>query len=166
MTPALQTEANAWVKGVDTGLCYFLELMRTVHSGLLSEFEGIFMNGVSEKTVDALTDRPFFMDWQDSISRMDFDEKLKSLRAQVITLSGDVDAAFGRLNAFSDLPLEAQALIKSQVDSIREQVLLPFTQEMQEALRVMDAAQNAPVRDAALGVLDQLAKVRELLMKR
>ena len=139
--------------------------MRKVHAGMLSEFEGIFMNGLSEKTLDALTDRPFFQDWHDGIERMDFDEKLKALRAQLITLSGEVETAFARLETFSSMPVEGQYAILEQVRTIKEQVLQPFTKEMQEALRTMEAAQAKPVKDATRSAMELWAKNREMLAR-
>jgi hypothetical protein len=139
---ALRDEARQFADRVQRPWQQFLEQMRTQHESFVGEFDGIFVEQVSELTLNQLTDRDQLTELTESITAMDLDEKLRDLDANLVDLHGDLERAFGSLTVFVELPLKSQAMIQEKVREFERQVREPLSAEMKEQLRKMDAART------------------------
>jgi hypothetical protein len=150
----------------DEATSYFVEQMRQVHSKFVDEFKGILMDSVSDRTIDAMADRPFYAEWADGIDRLDMDQQLQKMYAGIYEIHGNLDRAFGEMTTFNELPLESQAMIQEMVRKFESDVRQPFTREMQTSLATMEAARGKQpatvtksVKEAATALARQAAGV-------
>jgi hypothetical protein len=141
-SPALRTEAELFARYVESAWIGFVELMRIHHDGFVREFQGIFVDSVSDQTLNDLTDRTFMNELANGINAMDLDQKLSSIYDNMVQIHGDLDRAFGSLTNFNEFPYEAQAILQAQIREFESNVRLPFTQEMKKELARLDAAKG------------------------
>lgn len=139
-TDGLKTEARRMFDAHVNVLQNFLELMRQAHGKFVGDFSGIFFDSISEKTLNMLTDKPYYDDWYDGIKSMDMDQKLQGMYDGITDLNGDLERAFGSMTLFNDLPLESQAMIQEIVRRIENDIQKPFTAEMRENTKTLEAA--------------------------
>lgn len=159
-------DARTLALRADEATSYFLEQMRQVHSKFVDEFKGILIESVSDRTIDALADRPFYEEWANGIDSLDMDQKLNQLYAGFYELNGNIDRAFGLMTTFNDMPLESQAMIQEMVNRFENEAKQPFTKEMQSTLATLDAARGKQpasvtkaVKAAATSLAQQYARV-------
>jgi hypothetical protein len=158
---ALQTDAESLWKRAEEANRYFLEQMEKVHVAFVSEFRGILIDPVSDRTVDVLADRPFYEEFADGIKRLDMDQQLQKIYAGMYEMKGNIDRAFGEMTTFNEMPLESQAMIQEIVMRFEREVKEPYTREMQQALATLEAAkgkQPATVAESARKAAMELAR--------
>ncbi|WP_224364997.1 hypothetical protein [Hyalangium versicolor] len=141
-TDGLKANVRTFTARADDSLTYWVEFMRKVHQTFVDKFKGILVESISNETIDALADRPFYEQWANGIDRLDLDQQLQRLYAGIYEIQGNVDRAFGAFTTFNELPYEAQALLQETVNRLESELRAPATQEMQEALKTMDAARG------------------------
>jgi hypothetical protein len=157
----LKANVRTFTARADDALTYWVEFMRKVHQAFIDKYKGILVESISTETIDALADRPFYEQWANGIERLDLDQQLQRLYSGLYEIQGNVDRAFGAFTTFNELPLEAQALLQETVNRLESEIRAPATQEMQEALKTMDAARNrAPttVAKAAARAAQEIAQ--------
>jgi hypothetical protein len=160
-TDGLKANARTFTARADEALTYWVEFMRKVHQAFVDKYKGILVESISNETIDALADRPFYEQWDNGIDRLDLDQQLQRLYAGLYEIQGNVDRAFGAFTTFNELPLEAQALLQETINRLEREIREPATQEMKEALRTMDAARGrapATVAKAAVRAAKEIAQ--------
>jgi hypothetical protein len=141
-TDGLKANVRTFTARADDALTYWVEFMRKVHQAFIDKYKGILVESISNETIDALADRPFYEPWANGIDRLDLDQQLQRLYASLYEIQGNVDRAFGAFTTFNELPLEAQARLQETIYRLESELRAPATQEMQEALKTMDAARG------------------------
>ncbi len=139
-TDPLKFEAKRMFDAHNEVLQNFLELMRQAHGKFVDDYKGIFFEAVSEKTLNMLTDKPYYEEWYDGIKRLDMDQQLQKMYDGITDLNGNLDRAFGSMTLFNDLPLEAQAMLQEIVRKIENDLQKPFTDEMRENTKTLETA--------------------------
>jgi hypothetical protein len=160
-TDGLKANVRTFTARADESLTYWVEFMRKVHQAFIDKYKGILVESVSSETIDALADRPFYEQWANGIDRLDLDQQLQRLYAGLYEIQGNVDRAFGAFTTFNELPLEAQSRLQETVNQLERDIRAPATQEMQEALKTMDAARGrapATVAKAAVRAAREIAQ--------
>lgn len=162
---ALNLDAVKLVRAADGPIAAFLEKMRKAHAEFVDKNKGIFVESVSTQTINALTDKPYFEEWYDGIAKMDFDQKLKELYGQINDLNGDLDRAFGSMDVFTTLPLEAQSIIQKKIQGIQGNVHKPFTDEMRAELKKMEDARTKKPEETAKVILKTAKDLAEKALR-
>ncbi|TAK75887.1 MAG: hypothetical protein EPO12_17800 [Aquabacterium sp.] len=139
---ALAADARTLSLRAEEARADFLERMRRVHAAFVDEFKGILVEYVSDQTIDAMADRPFYEEWANGITSLDMDQKLRQLYSGIYEMNGDIDRAFGAFTTFNELPLESQAMLQEMVMRFESEVKKPFTKEMEAALAKLEAARG------------------------
>lgn len=158
---ALAADARVLALRADEAAADFLERMRKVHAAFVDEFKGILVESVSDRTIDAMADRPFYEEWANGIDSLDMDQKLRQLYGGIYEMNGDIDRAFGAFTTFNELPLESQAMLQEIVMRFESEVKKPFTKEMEASLAKLEAArgkQPATVTGAVKQAAQDLAR--------
>jgi hypothetical protein len=141
-TDGLKANVRTFTARATDALTHWVEFMRKVHQAFIDKYKGILVESISSETIDALADRPFYEQWANGIDRLDLDQQLQRLYSGLYEIQGNVDRAFGAFTTFNELPLEGQALLQETIYRLERELRAPATQEMQEALKTMDAARG------------------------
>ena len=160
-TDGLKANARTFMARADEALTHWVEFMRKVHQAFIDKYKGILVESVSNETIDALADRPFYEQWADGIDRLDLDQQLQRLYSGLYEIQGNVDRAFGAFTTFNEFPLEAQARLQETVTRLESEFRAPATQEMKDALKTMEAARGrapATVAKTAARAAKELAQ--------
>lgn len=143
---ALKTEAELFAKYVESSWLFFVEMMRIHHDNFVREFQGIFVDSISDQTLNDMTEKSYMTDLCNGVMSWDLDSKLSAIYADMVQLHGNLEQAFGSLTHFNDLPLEAQSMLQEQIREFQSSVQLPFTQEMKKELAKLEAAKGKRAR--------------------
>lgn len=160
-TDALKANARTFKARAEDALTYWVEFMRKVHQAFVDKYKGVLIESISNETIDALADRPFYDQWADGIDRLDLDQQLQRLYSGLYEVQGNVDRAFGAFTTFNELPLEAQALLQETLGRLEREFREPATQEMKDSLKTLDAARGrapATVAKAAARAAKDIAQ--------
>lgn len=143
---ALKTEAELFAKYVESAWLFYVEMMRIHHDNFVREFQGIFVDSISDQTLNDLTEQSYMNELCNGVTGWDLDSKLSAIYADMVQLHGNLETAFGSLTNFSEFPVEAQAMLQEQVREFQSNVQQPFTQEMKKELAKLEAAKGKRAR--------------------